>query len=75
METSDLERFITFATGAAILPVRHIVVKVVESDGIFASTCLREISLPKNANNYSKLCELINAVFQPSSSCKSFTAV
>ena len=73
-EKNNLENFIKFVTGASVLPTT-IIVKVLDgSDGVFASTCSKEITLPKNITDYTKLCELLDTVIQPGIG-KLFTAV
>ena len=43
---SELESFLKFTTAINMLPPKQIVVEVVESASIFASTCLMKLSLP-----------------------------
>jgi hypothetical protein len=69
----DRENFVMFVTGAAILPMSITVRDDNNSDGIYTSTCLREITLPSVCNEYSKLSELFK-VFQEKVQ-KAFTAV
>ena len=64
-----------FITGSYSLPMfRKITVKGAASDGVFASTCLFEWTIPKAAKKYEDLCSLINSTITQGGG-RSFTAV
>lgn len=72
LKKNGLEDFIKFVTGATILP-SLITVKMEESDGIFASTCAREITVPTNVADYGQFIQLLNLVIK--TSAQKFTSV
>ena len=72
----NLENFVKFVTGGSVLPT-SISIKMSDHDkaeGIFASTCSKEIVLPTVLKDYSELSELLDSVLNPSLG-KSFTSV
>lgn len=72
-QEKDIEKFVKFVTGATILPATIHVKVDDKSDGVFASTCSNEITLPKNIEQFEKLRELLDTIIMTGG--KSFTTV
>lgn len=75
MTKSDLVNFIHFISASRVLPRKRITIKVDEADGVFASTCLLQLVLPKQADTFEKLVSAIHSVIGNKGQTKSFTVV